>query len=83
MPAKKKWFTSTATASQAACSAAPVKGGNLVYARQAGPVTLNPFFPTNGNGDIFADTLLYQGLVIAPIVDWSGGLLKPRFPGMA
>jgi hypothetical protein len=21
--------------------------------------------------------------VIAPIVDWSGGLLKPRFPGMA
>ena len=57
-------LTSTATASQAACSTTPVKGGNLVYARQAGPVTLNPFFPTNGNGDIFADTLLYQGLVM-------------------
>jgi peptide/nickel transport system substrate-binding protein len=41
-----------------------VKGGSLTYARQAGPVTLNPFYPTNGNGDIFADTLLYQGLVI-------------------
>jgi peptide/nickel transport system substrate-binding protein len=56
--------TSSATASQVVCSGAPVKGGNLVYARQAGPVTLNPFFPTNGNGDIFADTLLYQGLVM-------------------
>lgn len=27
-------------------------------------MTLNPFYPTNGNGDIFADTLLYQGLVM-------------------
>jgi peptide/nickel transport system substrate-binding protein len=56
--------TSAATASTTTCSGPPVKGGNLVYARQAGPVTLNPFFPTNGNGDIFADTLLYQGLVM-------------------
>lgn len=48
----------------AACKSTPVKGGNLVYARQTGPVTLNPFYPTNGNGDIFADTLLYQGLVM-------------------
>lgn len=48
----------------AACKGTPVKGGSLVYARQAGPVTLNPFYPTNGNGDIFADTLLYQGLVM-------------------
>jgi len=46
-----------------ACSLKPVTGGSLVYARQTGPLTLNPFYPTNGNGDIFADTLLYQGLV--------------------
>ncbi len=46
------------------CSGTPVRGGSLTYARQTGPVTLNPFFPTNGNGDIFADTLLYQGLVM-------------------
>ena len=39
-----------------------MKGGSLVYARQTGPLTLNTFFPTNGNGDIFADTLLYPGL---------------------
>lgn len=50
--------------SSGACSGTPVKGGSLTYARQAGPVTLNPFYPTNGNGDIFADTLLYQGLVM-------------------
>lgn len=48
----------------AACAKTPVKGGSLVYARQTGPLTLNPFYPTNGNGDIFADTLLYQGLVM-------------------
>ena len=48
----------------AACKGTPVKGGTLVYARQTGPVTLNTFFPTNGNGDIFADTLLYQGLIM-------------------
>ena len=47
-----------------ACAGTPVKGGNLVYARQTGPLGLNPFNPTNGNGDIFADTLIYQGLVM-------------------
>lgn len=47
----------------AKCKGTPVKGGSLTYARQTGPVTLNNFYPTNGNGDIFADTLLYQGLV--------------------
>lgn len=46
-----------------ACSGKPVRGGSLTYARSEGPVTLNPFYPTNGNGDIFIDTLLYQGLV--------------------
>jgi len=50
--------------SSSACKSTPVKGGNLVYARQTGPSTLDPFYPTNGNGDIFADTLLYQGLVM-------------------
>lgn len=55
---------STGINTSAACKGTPVKGGKLVYARQAGPVTLNPFYPTNGNGDIFADTLLYQGLVM-------------------
>ncbi len=55
---------STGINTASACKGTPVKGGSLVYARQAGPVTLNPFYPTNGNGDIFADTLLYQGLVM-------------------
>ena len=48
----------------AACAATPKAGGTLVYARQTGPLTLDPFNPTNGNGDIFADTLIYQGLVM-------------------
>ncbi len=46
-----------------ACKGKPVRGGSLTYARSEGPVTLNPFYPTNGNGDIFIDTLLYQGVV--------------------
>jgi peptide/nickel transport system substrate-binding protein len=48
----------------AACSATPRTGGTIVYARQTGPLGLDPFNPTNGNGDIFADTLIYQGLVM-------------------
>jgi peptide/nickel transport system substrate-binding protein len=36
----------------------------LTYARQTGPLSLNPFETVNGNGDIFTDTLLYQGLVM-------------------
>lgn len=54
----------TTVNTSAACSATPQAGGSLVYARQTGPLTLNPFNPTNGNGDIFADTLIYQGLVM-------------------
>jgi len=50
-------------ASSAACSTAPVRGGNLVYERQAAAETLDPLNPLNGNGDIFAYNLAYSGLV--------------------
>ena len=63
----------------AACKTTPVKGGDLVYARQAGPLTLNTFYPINGNGDIFADTLLYQGLVMPDPT----GKTKNVVPGVA
>ena len=49
--------------SSAACSSAPVRGGNLVYERQAAAETLDPLNPLNGNGDIFAYNLAYSGLV--------------------
>ncbi|WP_426517564.1 ABC transporter substrate-binding protein [Diaminobutyricibacter sp. McL0618] len=48
---------------QAACKAGPVKGGSLTYARQLATVSLDPITARNGNGDIFADGLIYQGLV--------------------
>jgi peptide/nickel transport system substrate-binding protein len=51
------------TASAAACKTEPVMGGNLVYARQLEVVTLNPLEIKNGNGDIFADEMLYATLV--------------------
>ena len=50
-------------ATSAACQAAPVRGGSLVYARQNETQGLDPLNATNGNGDIFADELLYNGLV--------------------
>jgi peptide/nickel transport system substrate-binding protein len=40
-----------------------VSGGSLVYARGSATQTLNPLGNINGNGDIFADNLIYQGLV--------------------
>jgi peptide/nickel transport system substrate-binding protein len=46
-----------------ACSGTPVSGGSLVYARGTETVTLNPLDQLNGNGDIFADNLIYQGLL--------------------
>ena len=46
-----------------ACKAAPVSGGSLTYARSQETLTLNPIAIRNGNGDIFADGLIYQGLV--------------------
>jgi len=48
---------------QAACKAGPVKGGSLVYARQLATVSLDPIAIRNSNGDIFADGLIYEGLV--------------------
>ena len=46
-----------------ACSASPVRGGNLVYERQAATQTTDPLNPRNGNGDIFSYNLIYSGLV--------------------
>ena len=64
MPAGSSTSSSSGVNTSAACKTTPVKGGTLVYARQTGPLTLNTFYPINGNGDIFADTLLYQGLIM-------------------
>jgi peptide/nickel transport system substrate-binding protein len=47
----------------AICQKAPVHGGSLVYDRQAATEALDPLNPKNGNGDIFADNLIYSGLV--------------------
>jgi peptide/nickel transport system substrate-binding protein len=48
---------------QAACKETPVSGGSLTYARAQETLTLNPIAVRNGNGDIFADAMIYQGLV--------------------
>jgi peptide/nickel transport system substrate-binding protein len=45
------------------CSGTPVRGGNLVYERQAATETLDPLNVINGNGDIFTYNLIYSGLV--------------------
>jgi peptide/nickel transport system substrate-binding protein len=47
----------------AACEEEPVSGGNVTYARQLEVITLNPREIKNGNGDIFADEMLYSPLV--------------------
>jgi peptide/nickel transport system substrate-binding protein len=47
----------------AACEKEPVAGGTLVYSRQLETVTLNPREIKNGNGDIFADEMLFSGIV--------------------
>jgi peptide/nickel transport system substrate-binding protein len=46
-----------------ACTGSPVKGGSLVYSRQAETQSLDPITLRNGNGDIFATELIYNGLV--------------------
>jgi peptide/nickel transport system substrate-binding protein len=58
--AKEGEGTKTANA---ACEEEPVAGGSLVYSRQLEVVTLNPREIKNGNGDIFADEMLYNGIV--------------------
>jgi peptide/nickel transport system substrate-binding protein len=58
-----------------ACQGTPATGGDLVYARQAETQSLNPLSANNGNGDIFADNLIYSGLVRS---DPAGGTdIKP------
>jgi peptide/nickel transport system substrate-binding protein len=52
-----------AKTANAACEEEPVAGGSLVYSRQLETVTLNPREIKNGNGDIFADEMLYNGIV--------------------
>lgn len=47
----------------AACEAEPKTGGDLVYSRQVETQSLDPIAIRNGNGDIFADELIYDGLV--------------------
>jgi peptide/nickel transport system substrate-binding protein len=58
--AKEGEGTKTANA---ACEKEPVAGGTLVYSRQLETVTLNPREIKNGNGDIFADEMLFSGIV--------------------
>ncbi|MFT3866694.1 MAG: ABC transporter substrate-binding protein [Solirubrobacterales bacterium] len=52
-----------ATTTSAACEKEPVSGGTLTYARQLEVISLNPREAKNGNGDIFADEMLYSPLV--------------------
>lgn len=63
-PAASASPKSSATLSASgACSGTPVRGGNLVYERQAATVTLDPLNVLNGNGDIFTYNLIYSTLV--------------------
>jgi peptide/nickel transport system substrate-binding protein len=60
---------------QAQCQGTPATGGTLVYERQAETQSVNPLTANNGNGDIFADNLIYSGLVRS---DPAGGTdIKP------
>lgn len=68
----------TSASVSAACKKAPVRGGNLVYARQNETEGLNPLNAVNGNGDIFADELVYDPLVRS---DPTGG--DKLVPGLA
>jgi peptide/nickel transport system substrate-binding protein len=51
------------TVATADCQGTPVKGGSVVYQRQAETQSLDPITLRNGNGDIFATELIYNGLV--------------------
>ncbi len=52
-----------AKTTNAACEEEPVAGGSLVYSRQLETVTLNPREIKNGNGDIFAQEMIFSPLV--------------------
>jgi peptide/nickel transport system substrate-binding protein len=54
---------SAGASKSAGCTGTPVRGGDLVYERQAETQTLDPLNIRNGNGDIFAYNLIYSGLV--------------------
>lgn len=62
-PPKASLAGSAGVSNTRLCAAAPVRGGNLVYERQAATETLDPLNPKNGNGDIFAYNQIYSGLV--------------------
>jgi peptide/nickel transport system substrate-binding protein len=46
-----------------ACASDPVNGGSLVYGRQSITENFNSLKIVNGNGDIFANNLVFNGLV--------------------
>jgi peptide/nickel transport system substrate-binding protein len=74
-PAKVTLTQAGTTETAAQCQGTPATGGSLVYERQAETQSVNPLSANNGNGDIFADNLIYSGLVRS---DPAGGTdIKP------
>jgi peptide/nickel transport system substrate-binding protein len=74
-PKKASLSGAAGASTSAVCKGTPVRGGNLVYERQAETQTLDPLQVLNGNGDIFTYNLIYSGLVRS---DPTGGTaIKP------
>jgi peptide/nickel transport system substrate-binding protein len=59
---KLSGLTSGATTT-GACAGDPVSGGSLVYGRQSITENFNSLKIVNGNGDIFSNNLIFNGLV--------------------